>query len=928
MVDPVSGLGRLPTLRGRADECAQLERLLAGVRGGEGRTLVLHGEAGIGKTALLEYAAASASDLRVLRVVGVESEKELAYAGLHQLCEPLQDGIGSLPHPQREALDVVFGLSSGDAPDRFLVGLGVLTLLSEVSEDGPLLCVVDDAQWLDRSSAQTLAFVARRLLAEPVAMLFAAREPGEDLRGLPELEVEGLHPADARELLATTVRWSLDEAVREQIVAETRGNPLAVLELPRRTSTTELAGGFGVPRALSLSARIEESFLTRVRDLPTDTQRLLLVAAAEPVGDPVLLWGAAQKLGLTGTALGPAERAGLLEPRDTGRLRFRHPLLRSAVYRVASAEERHEVHRALAEATDATTDGDRRAWHRAEATAGLDDEVGDELEQAAARAQARGGLAAAAAFLARSFDLTSDPELRTDRALAAAEASIGAGGSDAARRLLAAIESRPLTELQRGRAELLRGRIAAGARWSRDAALLLLKAATRLGAVDRGLAVRTYSEAFYFAATAGRGAVDGGTVQDVARGVRGLPRPSRLEPTEALLTGLAHLIIDGYAVGAPVIQWALREVRGQEMTPADEFLWLPLACRLAEDTWDVETWTALASRLVNEARQTGALIPLRDGLLQTVLPQLFAGQLPAAAAAAEEVQAITAATGSRISPTAPLVIAAWQGRADQVERVIATESDDASARGNGIWFSIAGWASAVLYNGLGRYEEAVAAAEDGSRYPPEMGRANRSMVELVEAAARVGAPERAAGAMDRIAETANICRTDWVRGIDARSRALLAEGETADRLYRTAIEYLGRTGLQAWLARTQLVYGEWLRREGRRVEARAHLRAAHQVFAASGMIAFAERAEREAVATGEHLRARSPETRDELTAQELQIAELALDGLSNPEIGSRLFLSPRTVEWHLRHVFAKLDIRSRRELHKVLPASRARVITD
>jgi DNA-binding CsgD family transcriptional regulator len=904
-------------LRGRRSECEVLDRLLERVRAGRSGALVVRGEAGVGKTALLRYAIESASDLRIARAVGVESEMELAFAALHQLCAPMLDRLERLPGPQRDALGTAFGLQRGAAPDRFFVGLAVLSLLSEVAEERPLLCVVDDAQWLDRASAQALAFVARRLMAESVVLLFAAREPGEEFRGLPELVVEGLRNGDARELLGSVVRGPLDERVRDRIVAETRGNPLALLELPRGLSPAQLAGGFGLPGALSLSSRIEEKFLRLLAELPEETQRLLMVAAAEPAGDPTLLWRAAGRLGIGSAALAPAETAGLLNV--GARVRFRHPLVRSAVYRAASASERQAVHAALAEATDPDTDPDRRAWHRAQAASVPDEEVAAELERSADRAQGRGGVAAAAAFLARSADMTLDPGPRAERTLAAARLNVEAGAFAAARGLLATAEAGPLDELQRAHVDLLRGRLAASERWSRDAAPLLLRAAKRLERVDLPLAMRTYHEAFYAAVIAGRFATEGGTVIDVAHAVRSVPPRPQPEPPELLLDGLAALITEGYAAGAPMIQRALRALCDPEIARDEAFLWLPLACKMAHDTWDDGSWLVLSDQLIDRARQAGALASLTVGLVLAVALQVFSGRVGVAASMADEIEGIVSATGSQLPPSARLAIFAWQGLEAEVKQLSAAHSDEAISRGDGTWVSATQWASAVLFNGFGRYDQALIAAEEGSKYPNELGLANWSMVELVEAAVRSGAPERAASALERLSEEAAACRTDWAFGIEARSRALLAEGQTADGLYRQAIDRLGRTRLHAYLARTHLVYGEWLRRERRRIEAREQLRTAHELLSGMGIKAFAQRAERELLATGERARKRSVETREDLTAQEAQIARLARDGLSNPEIGARLFISARTVEYHLHKVFSKLGISSRNQLDRALP---------
>ena len=809
-------------------------------------------------------------------------------------------------------------------PDRFFVGLAVLSLLSEVAEDRPLVCVVDDAQWLDRASAQTLGFVARRLLAESVVMLFAAREASDEFRGLPELVVKGLGDGDARALLDSAVPWPLDERVRERIAAETRGNPLALLELPRGLSPAQLAGGFGLPGALSLSDRIEKSFLRRLEGLSDESRRLLLVAAAESTGDPALLRRAARELGIADAALGTAERAGLLEV--GGRVRFYHPLVRSAVYGSASSRERQGVHGVLAEVTDARVDPDRRAWHRAEATSGPDEEVAAELERSADRAQARGGLSAAAAFLERSAALTVDPARRTQRALAAAEASFLAGTFDGALTLLTVAESGPMTELQRGRAHLMRGWLAAASRWASDACPLLLKAARHLEPFDLDLALRTYHDAFYAAIIAGRFATEGGTVLDVAHAVRAVPARSRPGPPDLLLNGLADLITDGYVSGAPVIKVALTGFRTQATSRDEAFLWLPLACKMAHDTWDDESWFELSTRLADEAREAGSLTALTFGLVLAHALQLFSSGTRVAGSIAEEVDAIVAATGSRLPPSSTAVVVAWRGQEAELHRLIATHTDEAVARGDGTWVSAAQWTSAVLYNGLGRYDEALAAAEQGSAYPDELGLANWSMVELVEAASRCGAPERAAGALERLSEMAGACQTDWALGIEARSHALAATTESADRLYREAIDRLGRTRLRAYLARTHLVYGEWLRRERRRQDAREQLRTAHEMLTSMGISAFAERAERELRATGERVRKRTVATREDLTTQELQVAQMARDRLSNPEIGARLFISPRTVEYHLHKVFTKLGISARGELDRALPREQSRAL--
>jgi DNA-binding CsgD family transcriptional regulator len=906
-------------LLGRRSECEVLDGLLRGARAGRSGVLALRGEPGVGKTALLKYAIESASDLSVIRAVGVESEMELAFAALHQLCASLLDRLDRLPDPQRDALQITFGLSEGTLPDRFLVGLAVLSLLSEAADDRPLLCLIDDAQWLDRASAQALGFVARRLLAESVAMLFAAREPGEELRDLPELVVGGLGDNDARELLASVIRWPLDERVREQVVAETRGNPLALLELPRGLTPAQLAGGFGLPAAVGLSGRIEESFRQRLEALPEDTQRLLLLAAADPVGDSALVWRAAKRLRIVGPAVQPAESAGLLE--ISARVRFRHPLARSAVYGAAAPGARRQVHRALAEATDAQLDPDRRAWHLAEATAGPDEDVAGELERAAGRAQARGGLAAAAAFLERATALTLEPSRRARRALAAAQAKHLAGAPDAALDLLAMAKAGPLDELARARVDLLRAQIAAASRVGSDAPSPLLKAAHRLEPVDVALARDTYLEAISAAQFAGPLARGGGLLEAAAaaRAARAPAGPPR--PVDLLLDGLATWFTAGCAAGAPLVQRALVAFRSEDIASEDALRWLVLASRVAGDgLWDHEAWEALVSRHIRLARRVGGLTLLPVALTARIYVHLFAGELAAAASLSEEIRAIKEATKGELAPYGALGVAAWRGREAETLELIEATIEEVVPRGEGLGVTGTQWAAAVLYNGLARYDDALAAAKPASRPPQAMGFAHWILAELVEAAARTGDREAAADAVDALTQTTRPSGTDWALGIEARSRALMCNGEEAERIYREAIERLGRARVRAELARAHLVYGEWLRRERRRLEAREQLRTARETLEMIGAEAFAERAERELVATGERARRRTVETREELTAQEGQIARLARDGLSNAEIGVRLFISPRTVEYHLHKVFNKLDIRSRNELVRVLPS--------
>lgn len=882
--------------------------------------LVLRGEAGIGKSALLEYLVGNAAGGRIARVAGVESEMELAFAGLHQLCAPMMGHVDRIPGPQRDALTVAFGLGTGSPPDRFLVGLAVLSLLSEVAAEQPLVCVVDDAQWLDRVSAQTLAFVARRLLAERVALVFAVRGPalgaGDDpLAGLSEFVVRGLDDGDARALLDSVVLGRVDERVRDRIVAEAGGNPLALLELPRDLTAAELAGGFGRPDARPLASQIERSFLRRIESLPGTTQRLLLVAAAEPVGDVALLRRAAERLGI-GMDAAAAEAAGLIE--FGARVRFRHPLVRSAAYRAADPAERRDVHRALAEATDPESDPDRRAWHRAHAAVEPDEAVAGELERSAARAQARGGIAAAAAFLRRATGLTPDPARRGARALSAAQAAFEAGDPDAALELVAAAEMGPLDELRRGRLARLRGQIVFARRRGGEALPLLLDAAGRLELLDDGQAREAYLEAVGAAVFAGR--LDGrGGVREVAEAARAAPqgpRPPRL--VDAFLDGLATWFADGYVGGASLVKHALREFRRDAGRNGDDVMrWLWLVWPAAGDLWDDETWHELATHAVRTARETGALNFLPLALAYRAAVHVHAGEFDLASALIKESDAITAATGNSPLGYAMLLLVAWRGEDTQAATLIQDKARWATTWGEGRALGLGDLLTAVLHNGFGQYQAALASAERACEHE-DLGVFGFSLVELVEAGVRGDAPDAAADALRRLEERATASGTEWALGLLARSRALLSDGPAADLLYREAIERLGRTRIAVYLARTHLVYGEWLRRENRRIDAREQLRTAYEMLHRFGAHAFAERARRELLAAGESVRQRAVEAREALTAQEAQIARLAGDGRTNPEIGAELFISPRTVEWHLRKVFTKLGINSRNELRGAL----------
>jgi DNA-binding CsgD family transcriptional regulator len=908
-------------LRGRRSECDVLDRLIEAVRAGQSRALVVRGEPGVGKTALLDYLVGQASGCRVARATGVQSEMELAFAGLQQLCAPMLDRLERLPVPQRAALLTAFGVSPGPAPNRFLVGLAVLSLLADVAEERPLLCVVDDEQWLDRASAQALGFVARRLVAEGVGLVFAARVPSDEVAGLPELVVEGLGDEDARTLLDAVLTGPVDARVRDRIVAETRGNPLALLELPRGVTPAELAGGFGLPGAVPLSGRIEEAFRRRLDALAADTRVLLLVAAAEPVGDPLLVWRAAGRLAIGAEAATPAVQAGLLEV--GARVRFRHPLVRSAAYRSASQRERQDVHRALAEVTDPQVDPDRRAWHRAHATSGPDELVAEQLERPAGRAQVRGGLAAAAAFLERAAMLTPEPARRAQRLLAAARAKRDAGALDAALGLLVAVEAGPCDGLRAAEVERLRGQIALDQRRGSDAARLLVSAAGRLEPLDADSARETHLEAL--AAAMWAGDMDGpGGVRAAAEAARAAPPgPDPPRALDVLLDAFARRLTEGYAAAAAALTRALKQFLAVNVGTDEAGRWLWLAGSgvsgiIALELWDFESWHALAARLAQVARDTGALVHLQFTLDLLARTHLLAGELTTAARLLEEVRVIAEATGNPYLAYTAMTLAAWRGQEARALELIRATVEEATTRGLGRMVDFANYASSVLYNGVGRHDAARDAAwqafeRDQVGYGPFV------VPELAEAASRTGDAALVEAALQWLSERTRATPTDWALGIEARVRALLSEGDAAERLYRESIARLGGTRVRAELARTHLLYGEWLRRQRRRIDAREQLRTAHEMLATMGVEGFAERARRELVATGETVRKRTVETRDELTAQEAQVARLARDGLSNPEIGARLFISARTVQYHLRKVFTKLDIGSRSQLDRVLP---------
>ncbi|MEL7974627.1 AAA family ATPase [Isoptericola sp. F-RaC21] len=911
----------LPRLVGRGSERAALDAVLASLRGGTSAVCVLRGDAGVGKSVLLDYVAAQASGVTVTRAVGVEADIELAYAGLQQLCAPFLGEAGRLPDPQRDALAVAFGTATGEPPARFLVGLAVLTLLTRASEARPVLVVVDDAQWLDQSSLLTLEFVARRLLAEPVALVAAVRDPeGQGaLAGLVELRVEGLDPQSAGRLLDSAVDGRLDDPVRARLVAETHGNPLALLELYRGRHAAELAYGLDTDVLGSVPDRVEADFSRRLGALPSPTRALLLVAAVEPVGDARLLLRAAEHLGIA-PDVAPAKAAGLVEFGEA--VRFRHPLARSAVYRAASPAERRAAHAALAAATDAVHEPDRRAWHAAQACDGPDEDVADGLERAAARARQRGGMAAEAVLLERAAELTPDAGRRGRRALAAAEAHFSAAALDRATEMATAADLCPLDPTDRARVNRLRARVLFARSRSDDAAPLLLEAAAGLASAGSPLARETYLEALSAAVFSGRVHGTAG-VAAAARAARGLDAQlPGSSPSDALLDAIATLLADGPGPGVGAIRAALVPFAEEELDgPGATTRWLLLAPVAMEaffhHAWDFSAWDRISARAVRLARDVGALGVLPPALVYTAGVDVFHGDFAGAARKIDEADTIAAATGNAPFAYASLVLTAWRGE----EATAVAFFDEALARategGEASLLAVTGYVQGVLYNGLAQYDRALAASRtvidhDGFNF------IGLALVEHVEAAVRCGEPEQAAAAFARLDTLIGVADTGWARGLRARCLALLRAGDDADALYRAALDHLSGEGVTAEVARTHLLYGEWLRREGRRAAARQHLRAAHDLFAAMPAAAFAERARRELLASGVRVRARDDTVASPLTAQEAQIAALAADGMTNPRIGAELFLSPHTVEWHLRKVYTKLGIASRRELSRAL----------
>jgi DNA-binding CsgD family transcriptional regulator len=902
----------------RVRERDRLVQAIASARSGVSDILVLRGEAGIGKTVLLDYAAESVPGLRVVRVVGIESDMELGYAGLHQLLLPFLGRLGTLPAPQVAALGVAFGLREGGPPDRLLVGLAALSLLSAAAAEEPLVCLVDDAQWLDRESALVLAFVARRLQMDQVAMLFAVRDQGVlpmALEGLPELRLAGLPAAEAHELLAKAVGADLDPAVGARIVAETAGNPMALVELGGELTREQRAGEMALPDPLPIGRRMEILFRHQIRRLPVSTQLLLLAAAADPTGDPELVGRAAVHLGLSASARSRARDQGLVSFDPV--VRFRHPLIRSAVYYAASLEERRRVHAALAAATDARSDEDRRAWHLAASATEPDEAVALALEQAAGRARDRGGYTAVGAYLARSAELTPDSVRRTGRLLEGARAYCLAGVAGRAREMLD--QARPHLDgaYLRGLGLRVEGDICFALSQPEEAARLQLMAVHELATVDRRQARETLLDALNAMGTSGRHTVTGTFADYISAAARAAALPPEAEPTafDVLLDAFVALTVDGTLAATPLIRQAISRLQDAATDSSLVAFWLATCGYMANSIWEEEHGLALARSAVLAARRQGAVVSL--SWLQTVAggTLVLRGELTAARAAFAERTAIEEAWGTTCG-LGPLLVHAWQGHEDAVRPLLHQVIQEAGGSPSGwraVWLE---YAQAILELGLGRHREAFDCVTDAYR--------QNQMVEaiawpdVVEAASRCGELPAAEALLARMTAPAERSGTGLALGLLARSRALLASDDEAELRYQESIRHLGAVDSPVHLARTQLVYGEWLRRVRRRRDAREQLRSALAAFQRIGAGGFAERTRRELIATGQTAQRRpAAEPTSMLTGQEAQVARLAGTGATNPEIAAQLFISPRTVDYHLGKVFRKLSVSSRRQLSRL-----------
>ncbi|MFE1199546.1 AAA family ATPase [Streptomyces olivaceoviridis] len=909
-------VGAHSSLLGRGRESEALKRLLDATWLGNGGALVLRGEPGIGKSALLHQASQYAEGFSVLRVEGSEFETDLAFAALHQLCRPLIDGIAQLPGAQRTALEAALALSDESTPHRFRAALAVLSLFAEAAAERPVLCLVDDAHWLDEETLHTLCFVARRVGSERVALVIAARESGKAamLAPLPSLPIGGLDDSSARSLLSSRVVGPLDPRVCDRIVVEARGNPLALLDLSHSETPERLAGGFAVPSPRPVAMTLEEDYRKRLECLPPDTQLLLLAAAAEPTGDSSLLWRVMHRLGIDASAAEPAQEDGLITI-DT-RVRFRHPLVRSAAYTFVSGRDRRRVHQALAEETPAAVDPDRRAWHRGQAALAPDEGTAADLHAAANRSRARGGAAAAAAFLTLAASLTPDPGRRATRILEAAQAKHDAGSPSVALDLLRSMTVPADAHTLAARAQSLRAQIAFDSQRDDPSVQLLLRAARNMARLDGEAAARTLVEALAGVVFVGRFA-PAERRDDITRAAAALPRGTVPEGAlDTLFRGTITRMLDGHVAAAPLLRKAVRDY-GRDVEHRHNVGWLWIVGSAAMDLCDEVAWAALVDRHVRLARRAGALTALQVGLSYQALVHLHTGAFDRASACADEAALIAETIDSPPLSASDLTLDAWRGTDEQVGARLELRLMEAEAAREGRLVTVGHYARAVYLNSIGSYDEAFRSAELAAA-DDEMGFHAWITPELVEAAAATGRADRVRSTMADLRDRTVANDTDWARGLELRCKALLADGLGADALFRDAIAHLARSAARAQCARTHLLYGEWLSRiAGRRAEAVTQLHTAHAMLIAMGAHGFALRAKKALKAVGEEPHAIAVPTVDHLTPQERHVARLVATGLTTKEAAAELFVSPRTVDAHLRNIFRKLGIDSRRQLKGV-----------
>jgi len=909
-------------LLGRSDEQARLSEQLERARVKESSSLVLHGEAGIGKTALLDDLVARAHDFEIARVAGIEVERQLGFAGLHRLLAPYLARRSALPGPQQSALSAVFGLDNGAPPNLFLVGLATLTLLSEAANDRPLVCVIDDAQWLDGESLAVLAFVARRVQADAIAMIFAVRDPElspNPLEGLDHLQLGPLSVTDATALIHSSVESTLDRTVATRILDDARGNPLALVELSRRLSDAQLAGGAILPEHLPLSERLERRFLAQSRRMSDDAQLLLLVAAADGSADAVLIERALAVLGVDLETALTTEVSELLGIQPA--VCFRHPLMRSAVYRGASDARRQAVHRALASVLDPLRDGDRRAWHLAATVVLPDEEIAAELDDSADRARSRGGYSAEAAFRVRAAELSINDDRRWQRTLAAGRAALNAGAVATAEQSLDRIPDSTDDAVVDAETLRLRGAVHVHQDAHAEAATDFVEAARRLDPNERALAREALLDATNsYLVTRVLAMAESGLGHQIAQLV--------LETRDDASSLVRDLVLDGWAFhtlgdsgrsGA-----AMREAgRLLRRVPLDADLIIRLSALgffTAFQVWDDGALAQWPLRVSQTTREVGALVALRVAIMTLATVDVLFGHFRDAELHHAEHAELTRALGGNpeLYRFQELELAAWRGQDAEIRsacEALVRAHDEQS--GYGSLVHNAANALIVLDVAAGRYTDAVPhVVRTFVSDPPQFG--VHVLPNMVEVGIRTGDRNIAQDALVRLTTRAESSGTPWAMGLVARCRALATSGANAEQHYLDAISLLGDTLVATDLARAELLYGEWLRRQRRPTDARVHLRLAYDMFDEMGARGFADRAARELAATGEQVRRDPIDSRRELTPQEMQVAQMAAARMTNREIAAQLFISANTVEYHLRKVFRKLGVTSRRELERAL----------